>query len=55
MVSADIRIVVVDSPTAEAHRLWSLTLDLAEAFGVDTDWALVGGLMVQAERASARR
>jgi hypothetical protein len=39
--------VVVDPPTAEAQRLWDLTLDLAEAFGADNDWVLVGGLMVQ--------
>lgn len=47
MASADIRTVVVDPPTTEAHRLWNLMLDLAEDFGAENEWALVGGLMVQ--------
>ena len=31
----------------EAKRLWDIALDLADAFGADADWSLIGGLMVQ--------
>ncbi|HEU5252382.1 MAG TPA: hypothetical protein VFU16_03525 [Solirubrobacterales bacterium] len=40
-------VVHVDPPTAEAKRLWKSALELAQDFGVDERWALVGGLMVQ--------
>jgi hypothetical protein len=33
--------------TAEEHQLWTLVLDLAEDFGPDRQWTLIGGLMVQ--------
>jgi hypothetical protein len=39
--------VQIDPPSAEARRLWLKVIDLAETFGPDEDWALVGGLMVQ--------
>jgi hypothetical protein len=31
----------------EEQKLWNLALDLADAFGSDRSWVLVGGLMVQ--------
>lgn len=40
-------VIVVSPPTDEARRLWGIALDLAEAFGADEDWSLIGGLMVQ--------
>jgi hypothetical protein len=40
-------IVAIASLDAQARRLWSLVLSLAESFGADLEWALVGGLMVQ--------
>lgn len=43
----NIIIIDVDPPTAEAKRLWGKVLELAEAFGGDENWTLVGGLMVQ--------
>lgn len=47
MASSGQSVIVVDPPTEEARRLWDLALDLADAFGAESDWALVGGLMVQ--------
>lgn len=47
MAPSEKPVVIVDPPTDEASRLWDLALDLAQAFGADSDWALVGGLMVQ--------
>jgi hypothetical protein len=38
-------VVVPESP--EEQKLWALALDLADAFGPERSWALVGGLMVQ--------
>jgi hypothetical protein len=43
--SADV--ITIDPPTEEAKRLWAKTLELAEAFGAEEKWALIGGLMVQ--------
>jgi hypothetical protein len=40
-------VVNVNPPNAEAKRLWKSALELAQDFGVDEGWALVGGLMVQ--------
>lgn len=40
-------VVNVEPPDAEAKRLWRSALELAQDFGVDERWALVGGLMVQ--------
>lgn len=40
-------VVNVDPPNPEAKRLWKSALELAQDFGVDERWALVGGLMVQ--------
>jgi hypothetical protein len=40
-------IIRVDPVAPEAHRLWSLTLELAEALGTERQWSLIGGLMVQ--------
>lgn len=37
----------VDPPTEDARKLWLALGELAEAFGRDTGWCLVGGLMVQ--------
>jgi hypothetical protein len=40
--------VVVVRPTDNGgRRLWELILSLAEKFGAEREWALVGGLMVQ--------
>ncbi len=41
------RIVRIDPPDQESRKLWSKLLELAQAFGKDEGWALVGGLMVQ--------
>lgn len=46
-MSADAPVILISPPTDEATRLWSIALDLAEAFGADNDWSLIGGLMVQ--------
>lgn len=44
---ADPPVILVSPPTDEASRLWGIALDLAEAFGADEGWSLIGGLMVQ--------
>jgi hypothetical protein len=46
-LAVDAPVIVVSPPTDEARRLWGIALDLAEAFGADQDWSLIGGLMVQ--------
>src|SRR5436190_15842842 len=43
----DTIIININPPTPEARRLWAKALELAELFGADERWALVGGLMVQ--------
>ncbi len=40
-------IIAVSPPTQAAKRLWAKTLELAEAFGANERWSLIGGLMVQ--------
>jgi hypothetical protein len=40
-------VVTIRPATEEARRLWGLALSLADEFGADRDWSLVGGLMVQ--------
>jgi len=45
--AASLAVVRIEPVTPEASRLWSLALDLAAAFGVDREWSLIGGLMVQ--------
>ncbi|MBW8060138.1 MAG: hypothetical protein FVQ78_07355 [Solirubrobacterales bacterium] len=40
-------IININPPTQEARRLWAKALELAEAFGAQERWSLVGGLMVQ--------
>lgn len=40
-------IIRVDPVAPEAHRLWTLLLELAEALGTERQWSLIGGLMVQ--------
>lgn len=47
MSSDDPRVIHLDPSTEEARRLWGVALDLAEAFGENREWSLVGGLMVQ--------
>lgn len=39
--------IVIQVDSDEGRRLWARTLDLAERFGPDEAWSLVGGLMVQ--------
>jgi hypothetical protein len=42
------QLLVVVRPRDEAtRRLWALVLSLADKFGPDREWTLVGGLMVQ--------
>lgn len=41
------RTVVVRPRDDATRRLWALVLSLAEKFGADREWTLVGGLMVQ--------
>src|SRR5436190_21511924 len=43
----DTIIININPPTPEARRLWAKALELAELFGTDERWSLVGGLMVQ--------
>ena len=40
-------VIRIDPVAPEAHRLWSLTQELAEALGTERQWSLIGGLMVQ--------
>lgn len=40
-------IIKVDPPTLEAKKLWAMAIELADAFGSNEPWVLVGGLMVQ--------
>lgn len=40
-------VVIIRLPTEEARRLWKLVLSLADDFGPDREWSLIGGLMVQ--------
>jgi len=40
-------IIRVDPIAPGARRLWSMTLELAEALGAEQQWSLNGGLMVQ--------
>lgn len=37
----------ITPPTPEAERLWKKLLEVAAEFGEDSEWTLVGGLMVQ--------
>ena len=46
-VMPDVDIIKIDPPTPEGKRLWQKTLELANAFGPNQRWTLVGGLMVQ--------
>jgi len=41
------RVIAIRPPTEEARRTWRLVLSLAEDFGADREWSLIGGLMVQ--------
>lgn len=40
-------VINITTPTQEAQRLWAKAVELAEAFGADESWTLIGGLMVQ--------
>jgi hypothetical protein len=40
-------IININPSTQETRRLWAKTLELAEVFGTDERWSLIGGLMVQ--------
>jgi hypothetical protein len=44
---SDVTTVEIDPPTPEATKLWKKALELADAFGADESWCLIGGLMVQ--------
>jgi hypothetical protein len=44
---SEMPIIDIDPPTPEAKKLWATALRLAEAFGSDEPWCLIGGLMVQ--------
>lgn len=37
----------IDPPTEDASTLWRKVAELSQAFGKDTRWCLIGGLMVQ--------
>lgn len=39
--------IIVEPPTDEARRLWRTVGELADKFGADEEWCLIGGLMVQ--------
>jgi hypothetical protein len=45
--AATFPVVHIEPVTREADRLWSMALDLASDLGVDREWSLIGGLMVQ--------
>lgn len=40
-------LVRISPAEPKVRRLWSLTLEIAEAIGAESEWSLVGGLMVQ--------
>lgn len=40
-------VVLVRPADDSTRRLWELVLSLAEEFGADREWSLIGGLMVQ--------
>ncbi len=40
-------VVRIDPAAPEAKRLWSTALEIAANLGADSEWALIGGLMVQ--------
>jgi hypothetical protein len=40
-------VVDIRPPTEDAQRLWNLVLTLAAELGPDSEWSLIGGLMVQ--------
>jgi hypothetical protein len=40
-------IIRINPVAPEAQRLWSTVLELAEALGIERQWSLIGGLMVQ--------
>jgi hypothetical protein len=42
-------IIHVDPVAPEAHRLWAMTLELAEALGTERQWSLIGGLLSYVE------
>lgn len=39
--------VEIETSSDQARRLWETALSLAREFGEDTEWVLIGGLMVQ--------
>ena len=47
MTETDPPIIRIDPVTPEAHQLWALALELAQALGTEREWSLIGGLMVQ--------
>lgn len=47
MASAKTPSVRIEPSSEEAGRLWRTALSLAQEFGQSTEWALIGGLMVQ--------
>lgn len=40
-------LIDVRPPDEEARQLWEKVAELAQEFGIDQNWCLVGGLMVQ--------
>lgn len=44
--------VEIETSSDRARRLWETALSLAREFGEDTEWALIGGLMVQLHAAA---
>lgn len=45
--SGPLPLVRIGPVTPEANRLWSIALTLASDLGADSEWSLIGGLMVQ--------
>lgn len=40
-------VISISPANPAAKKLWAKTLELAESFGAEERWSLIGGLMVQ--------
>jgi len=46
-MTSESKVIGISPATLAAKTLWTKTLELAESFGADERWSLIGGLMVQ--------
>lgn len=47
MAAQTTNVVTIHAPSPKARELWATVLEIAEILGADTQWSLIGGLMVQ--------